>query len=40
MERAALVAETFLTSAEGSEVLGGLGDYIVVEVEVDTAVVS
>jgi len=39
MEGGALVAESLLTGAESTEVLGGLGDYIVVEVEVDPAVV-
>jgi hypothetical protein len=36
MEFAALVAETFLAGAECSEVIGRLGDYIVVELEVDS----
>jgi hypothetical protein len=40
MELAALVSETLLTSAESSEVLGGLGDNVVVEVEVDGAFLS
>jgi hypothetical protein len=40
VERAALVAEAFLAGAEGTEVLGGLGDHIVVEVEVNGATVS
>jgi len=39
VERAALVAEAFLTGAEGSEVLGGFGDYVVVEFEVDPSTV-
>jgi hypothetical protein len=38
MELAALVAEALLASAEGTEVLGGLGDDVVVDVEVDAAV--
>jgi len=36
VERRALVAEALLASAEGTEVLGGLGDNIVIEGEVDT----
>ena len=35
MELGPLVSEPFLTGAKGTEVLRGLGDYIVVEVEVD-----
>lgn len=35
MERAALVAKALLSSAESTEVLGSLGDYIIVEFEVD-----
>ena len=35
MERAALVAKALLSSAESTEVLGSLGDYIIVELEVD-----
>jgi hypothetical protein len=35
VERRALVAETLLASAESTEVLSGLGDLLVVEVEVD-----
>jgi len=37
VELATLVAKALLTSAEGTEVLGGLWDYIVVEFEVDSA---
>lgn len=37
MEGRALVAEAVLASAELTEVLGGLGDNIVVEFEDDTA---
>lgn len=37
MELAALVAEALLACAEGAEVLGGLGDDIVEELEVDAA---
>jgi hypothetical protein len=37
VERRALVAETLLASAESTEVLGGLGDDIVEEVEVNAA---
>jgi hypothetical protein len=37
MERAALVAEALLTSAESTEVFGSLGNYIIVEVEVDAS---
>lgn len=40
VERAALVAEAFLAGAEGSEVLSGLGDDIIVEIEVDSTSVS
>ena len=40
VERRALVAEALLTGAESTEVLGSLGDYIVVEDEVDAAFVS
>jgi len=36
VEGAALEAEALLASAEGSEVLGGLGDDVVVEGEVDS----
>ena len=36
MEFAALVAVTLLTGAESAEVLDGLGNYIVVEFEVDS----
>jgi len=39
MEGRALVAEALLASAESAEVLGSLGDYIVVEVEVDSTAV-
>lgn len=35
VEAGALVPETFLTGAEGAEVLGGAGDDVVVEVEDD-----
>jgi len=31
------ISEALLTSAKSTEVLGGLGDYIIVEVEVDAA---
>jgi hypothetical protein len=37
MERRALVTEALLTGAESTEVLSGLGDLVIVEVEVDTA---
>ena len=37
MELAALVAEALLAGAEGAEVLGGLGDGLVEELEVDAA---
>jgi hypothetical protein len=33
---ASLVAEALLASAESTEVLGSLWDYIVIEIEVDT----
>ena len=36
VELAALVAEALLACAESAEVLGRLGDYIVVELEVDS----
>lgn len=36
MELGPLVAEALLTSAQSTEVLGRLGDYIVVELEVDS----
>lgn len=39
VERRALVAETLLAGAESAEVLGGLGDLVIVEVEVDAALV-
>ena len=39
MERRALVAETLLAGAESAEVLGGLGDNVIEEVEVDAALV-
>jgi len=37
VELAALVAEALVAGAEGTEVLSGLWDYIIVEVEVDAA---
>lgn len=37
VERRAFVAEALLTSAESTEVRGGLGDHIVEEVEGDAA---
>ena len=37
MELAVLVAEALLAGAEGTEVLDGLGDDVVVELEVDAA---
>lgn len=37
MELGALVAEAFLASAEGTEVLGGLGDHVIVEGEINSA---
>ena len=37
VELAALVAEALLAGAEGAEVLGGLGDDVVEELEVDAA---
>jgi len=36
VERGPFVAEALLAGAEGTEVLGSLGDYIVVEIEVDS----
>lgn len=39
VERRALVAETLLAGAESAEVLGGLGDLVIEEVEVDAALV-
>lgn len=40
MERRALVAEALLAGAESSEVLGGLGNLFVEEVEVDAALLD
>lgn len=40
MEGGALVAEAVLASAELTEVAGGLGDNVVVELEGDTAALS
>jgi hypothetical protein len=40
VELAALVAEALLAGAESTEVLSGLRDYIVVEVEVDATLLS
>lgn len=40
VELAALVAEALLAGAESTEILSGLGDYIVVEGEVDAALLS
>ena len=40
MELGALVSETFLASAESTEVLGGLRDSIVVQGEVDATGLS
>ena len=37
MELGSGVAVTLLASAQGAEVLGGLGDDVVVEVEVNTS---
>jgi hypothetical protein len=37
VERGALVAEALLAGAESAEVLGGLGDNVIEEVEVDAA---
>jgi len=37
MEFGARVSEALLTSAEGAEVLSGLGDNIIIEGEVDAA---
>lgn len=37
MELRALVAEAFLASAEGTEVLGGLGYDVVIKGEIDPA---
>ena len=37
MELAALIAEALLAGAEGAEVLGGLGDDVVEQLEVDAA---
>lgn len=36
MEGRTLISEALLTSAESTEVLGGLWDYIIVEVELDS----
>ena len=36
VEFATLVSKALLTSAESSEVLDSLGDYVIIEVEVDT----
>lgn len=38
VERRSSVAESLFTSAKGAEVLGCLGDYIVVKLELDTAI--
>lgn len=38
VERRSSVAESLLTSAKGAEVLSCLGDYIVVKLELDTAI--
>lgn len=35
MERRALVAKALLAGTQGTEVLGGLGDYIVIQLEDD-----
>ena len=40
MEGRAFVAEALLASAESTEILSGLGDYVVVELEVDPTSVS
>jgi hypothetical protein len=40
VERRALVAEALLAGAESTEVLGSLGDYIIVEIEVDASSVG
>jgi len=40
MEGAALVAKALLASAESAEVFGGLGDYIIIEVEIDAALLG
>ena len=40
VESAALVAEALLASAESTEVLDGLGNYIIVEVEVDATLLG
>ena len=40
MELGALEAEALLAGAESTEVLGGLGDDVVEELEDDTAVLS
>lgn len=37
VELAALVSKALLASAKSTEIFGGLGDYIVIEVEVDAA---
>lgn len=37
MELGAGVSKPLLTSAESTEVLGGLGDNIVIEIEIDAA---
>jgi hypothetical protein len=38
VEGRALVTEALLASAESAEVLGGLGDDVIVEVEVDATI--
>ena len=40
VERRALVSEALLASAESLEVLGGLGDNVIKEVEVDATLLS
>ena len=40
VERRTLIAEAGLTSAEIFEVLGGLGDDIVIQLEVDTTLLD
>ena len=38
MELGALVSESFLTGAESTEILSCLGDYIIIEEEIDAAI--
>ncbi len=40
VERGALIAEALLAGAEGTEVLGGLGDNVVKQVEANAALLD